>query len=241
MENLHIAVVHGNEEQINTPLQYAPHDLCALLYQNKNNNIKAYFHPNHSYCKEATPGMDINNIKVDKTSTPKTTLLRVLQNAALRGGDKITSNGYGGNSKNIVQYIRCQCSQKYEGNTRRDGKYRQDSYVNNRRNNRNGATGANGIKRTDTALSRTKDNLCSFYLSLFQDENGFYVKSKNCNVFHRNHAKRNHIRQSSKNITASDRNSIRTGGKSCAATSINMNMHYIRNMERSNSVSILSQ
>ena len=122
-----------------------------------------------------------------------------------------------------------------------DQKYCQDSYVNNRRNNRNGAAGSNGIKQTDTVLSRTKDKLCSFYLSLFQDKQGFYFKSQNCNVFHKNHTKRNFIRTSSKNITSSDCKSIRIGDKSCAASSINMNMHYIRNIERSNNPSILSQ
>ena len=58
---------------------------------------------------------------------------------------------------------------------------------------------------------------------------------------HSNHAKRNHIRQSSKNISKSDRKEIRIGDKSCAASSLNMNMHYVRNMERSNITSIFSE
>ena len=85
MENLHIAVVYEKDNQITTPLQYTPHDLCLLLHQNKNNNIKAYLYPNHSYCKEVTSGMDINNVEIDNTALTKTILLRALQNAALKG------------------------------------------------------------------------------------------------------------------------------------------------------------
>ena len=192
-------------------------------------------------CKEVNANIDINNIVINKTSSSRITLVGALQNSALNGGDKITSNGYNGNSKYIIQYIRCQCSQKYQVGEKKVGTYRQDTYVNNRRNNRCGAAGKHGIKRTDTSLSRKKDNLCNFYISLYQDTRGFYVKSKSCHVFHKNHAKRDHIRVSSRNVTGSDRKEIRIGGSACAASSVGMNMHYQRTKDRNNTASILSR
>ena len=78
--------------------------------------------------------MDIKNVTADDSSCPKTILLRALQNSALSGGDKISSNGYCQKVKNIVSYIRCQCSQIYEEATTKDGTYRQDLlYVNNKK------------------------------------------------------------------------------------------------------------
>ena len=129
MPNLHVAIVHNND--LVTPLEYSAQDLCYVLQRHKNLDIKAYFHPNHTICKEVHAEMNIKNVTADDSSCPKTILLRALQNSALSGGDKISSNGYCQKVKNIVSYIRCQCSQIYEEATTKDGTYCQDQYVNN--------------------------------------------------------------------------------------------------------------
>ena len=86
MPNLHIAIVHNNG--LLTHLQYSAQDLYSVLHRHKNLNIKAYFHPNHTICKEVHAEMDIKNVTADDSSCPKTILLRALQNSALFGGDK---------------------------------------------------------------------------------------------------------------------------------------------------------
>ena len=105
MSNLYIATVHESNNNIHTPLYYSQQDLCSVLNNNKNLNIKAYFHPNHTLCKEVNAELDINNVTIDESCSPRTILLQALQNSALSGGDKISSNGYCCHSKNIVMYI----------------------------------------------------------------------------------------------------------------------------------------
>ena len=105
MSNLHIAIVHENDNDTSLPLQYSSQDLCSVLHKNKNIDIKAYFHQNHLVCKEVNTNIDIDNIVIDKTSSPRITLVGALQDSALNGRDKITINGYNRKSKYIIQYF----------------------------------------------------------------------------------------------------------------------------------------
>ena len=77
MSNLHIAIVYKKDDNIlPKDLEYKSHDLCSILNQYKNTHIKAYFHPNHTCCREVNSEMDINNVVEDKETTPKIALMK---------------------------------------------------------------------------------------------------------------------------------------------------------------------
>ena len=156
MPNLHMAIVYDKDDVMSIKeLDYKSQDLCAVMNENKHTHIKAYFHPNHSRCREVNAEMNINNVIEDKGVTPKIAITRVLQNSSMLGGDQLTCNGY--SNQKVVAYIRCQCSMGYrQASEPKGGSYRQDTYINNRKNNRSGEVGAHGIKQTVSLLPRSK-------------------------------------------------------------------------------------
>jgi hypothetical protein len=75
--------------------------------------------------------------------------------------------------------------------------YRTATYANDRKNQRHGQAGRHASHRTaiDRRLHKTED-ACSFSLAVFQDETGFFLKTKNCFGTHEYHARRDHLRTS---------------------------------------------
>ena len=70
MSNLYIATVHTNDNNLTMPLLYSSQDLCHVLHKNRNLDIKAYFHPNHTICKEVHADLDIDNVIGEKSYIP---------------------------------------------------------------------------------------------------------------------------------------------------------------------------
>ena len=92
MLNLHIAIVHKSNNNIYTPLYFSQQDFCSVLHNNKNLNLKAYFHPYHTLYKKVNAELDINNVTVNELCFPRTIFLQALQSLALSGSGKISSN-----------------------------------------------------------------------------------------------------------------------------------------------------
>jgi hypothetical protein len=164
---------------------YTQQDICSLIHSNRISQTLIYFSPEYSLDDKG-----------------KGELLADLQKAALAGGDVLSSWGRG-RGKDQVMYLRCQCSIIYRGSKvdkvsgsiveRTD--YRNTTYSNDRKNNRHGQKGKNSSHKTsiDRRLNKGEAR-CMFTLAVFKDENGFYLKTKNCTAFHQFHARRDHLR-----------------------------------------------
>ena len=213
-------------------------DLCHIIDQYKSLDVKIYFNAKHS---ELTAEEQLLH-KVP-TLAPKEVLLRSIQNAAVEGGDTLISNGgiLKGTTGKRMMLIRCSCVRATRSNKGSHfSEYRIDSMTNNRKNNRHGNVGKHGKHRCGSVLPLRNNALCPFSLPIYNDENGYYVRSKYCQPHHEFHPRRGHIRISRKLIHGDEMQIIQDSGEACSMAGTGRNLHYIRSRRKQGSCTLLS-
>jgi hypothetical protein len=204
------------------PSSFVKQDICRLIQQNKFTNAHIYFLPKYTLDQEGRDAL-------------YTDLLR----ASLLGGDRVTLWGKGNKKSKGQQcmYIRCQCGIIYRGDKidkvtgkiiERDD-YRNTTYSNDRKNQRHGQSGRNASHRTVSDRRLTKDeDACPFSISVFQDKDGFYIKSKLGSVTHQFHPRRDHLR-SPVTLLGKDDTQLQSDLNSARAkVGTAANLHYVR-------------
>lgn len=219
-------------------------DLCALIEETKNWNAKIYFNNQ----KHATDDGRYKN-------NPRRCINNSICRHAHLGGDLISNRG-GGNLDDIaarvktgsptpVLRLQCQCGKVSRSLTAGHDFYyntdcRQDSYNNNRRNNRSGRLGAKGKRRSDTHLPVDADKICPFKLVVWQDKHGFYVLPKKCNVFHEYHPRRDHLGSSLRYLRGEEMELIEDCGTASSFSGTGRNLHYVRAKRAKNTPTLLT-
>ena len=171
--------------------------------------------------------------------------------ASMAGGDVIVQAGTGKKVQSgfkRVAVFRCQCGMHYKGKKISDSgtpllslNYRQESFVNDRANNRHGTDGRKGPKRS-RALRHTPLNgtICGFNFSLLHDGVGFFVKPQNGSPFHRGHPTRPFLRTPSRFLHPSDLEAIGDVAQTNAPAGVAVQLHQTRTA-RFGSGTVLSQ
>ena len=224
---LFVSHVHGEQTVLNSKNSA---DLCSLLVEYKNLDVKIYFSPIHS---QLTPEERLIDTCIKPS--PKQILLRSIKQSGKDGGDVLISNGMtcANNNKHWVMNICCSCHRLTQSNKMNAfTDYRADTYSNNCKNNRKGAVVKHSRIRRSAQLSKNKDMLCPFYLTIYEDENGFYVKSKSCNPYHENHPKRNHLCTPKSLIHADELQNLKDTRDAAALAGTGRNIYYVRSKRR---------
>jgi hypothetical protein len=194
-------------------------DICSVIDTNSLSKALIYFRPQYTFDKKGREALYCD-----------------IQRAALIGGDRLTLWGRGKVPKQEM-YICCQCSPIYRGSKvdkvtgsllgRTD--YRNATYCNNRKNQRHGQTGRNASHRTGAECRLTSDEgRCPFSLAVFQDESGYYMKSKKGSVLHQFHSRRDHLRSS---ISLLQKEEVQLQGdlnSARAKLGSTANLHYVK-------------
>jgi hypothetical protein len=198
---------------------FVKQDIVPILHTNRYSKAFICFPPKYSFDKAGR-----HQLYVD------------ISRAALSGGDRLTLWGTGC-AKKQVMHIRCQCSILYRGNKvdketgalvlRSD--IRKSTFSNNRKNQRRGQAGKNAAHRSSSSrrLTKHKDH-CSFSLSVFQDESGYYMQSTNSKPFHQYHPRRDKLRILSSHLTDEQcqlQEDLNTARSKLGAA---VNLHYVR-------------
>lgn len=166
-------------------------DLCHIIDQYKSLDVKIYFNTKHSELTD-----EEKHLHKVGTLSPKEVLLHSLQNAGVEGGDTFISNGgvLKATKEKRVMIIKCSCSRTTRGNKGTDfSEYTFDSITNNHKNNRHGNVGKHGKHRRGSVLPQGNNVLCPFLLTIYNDANGYYVRSKYCQPHHKFHPWRGHV------------------------------------------------
>jgi hypothetical protein len=194
-------------------------DICSLIHTHKSSKALIYFHPKYTLDDDGRKSLYVD-----------------LRKAAIHGGDMISQWGKG-TGKHQIMYIRCQCAVIYRGKKvnketglivdRSD--YRNASYSNDRRNQRPGQKGRNASHRTsiDRRLNKS-EGACSFSLAVFQDDTGYYIKTKNSFGSHQYHARRDHLRTSVSLLEQQDLQVVADLNTARAKLGTSVNLHYAR-------------
>ena len=162
-------------------------------------------------------------------------LLRDIKVAAISGGDKLVSNGKGTERKKRTQvfYLRCSCSIVYrhsklnmETGQTQELSYRQNSFINDRRNNR--PNGESLPRKTTTSLATDCNRRCPFSLSIYKDKVGFYFVAGTGNMNHCFHEHCDYLRLDSSLLTEDDIQSITNIKCAKAPLGVAVNTHFIR-------------
>ena len=236
MENFTVHLYHFSTNEYFDTLKSC--DLCSIIEQYKNLDIKIYFDKKHSQLTAKELAMDHPPIL-----SSKEILLRSLQESAVAGCDTIISNGgirkTTGEQK--ILNIKCSCNRLTRAIQHFVySDYRQDTYSNNRRNNRQGLQGRRGKKRRGAILSKDKDALCPFSIPVYQDCLGYYVRSKFTHPYHETHPRRDHIRVREKLVHGDDMEAIKDSTQACALSGTGRNIYYVRSRRKQKKASLLS-
>ena len=171
--------------------------------------------------------------------------------ASIAGGDVIVQAGTGKKVQSGFQRIavfRCQCGMHYQGKKiTHNGtplvslNYRQESFVNDRSNNRHGTDGKKGPKRS-RAVRHTPLNgtICGFNFSLLYDGVGFFIKPQNGSPYHQGHPTRPFLRTPSRYLHPSDLEAIGDIAQTNAPAGVAVQLHQTRTA-RFGSATIFSQ
>ena len=198
---------------------FVKQDIVPILHTNRYSKAFICFPPKYSFDKAGR-----HQLYVD------------ISRAALSGGDRLTLWGTGC-AKKQVMHIRCQCSILYRGNKvdketgalvlRSD--IRKSTFSNDRKNQRRGQAGKNAAHRSSSSRRLTKhEDHCSFSLSIFQDESGYYMQSTNSKPFHQYHPRRDKLRILSSHLTDEQcqlQEDLNTARSKLGAA---VNLHYVR-------------
>jgi hypothetical protein len=159
------------------PFYFAKQDLCTVIQNNKNLNACIYF-PLAKYTLESQGRKNLSND---------------LQRSANDGGDVLSI--WGGKGRCVKgkgdkqsMWIWCQCAPVYRAKKidksgciiPRDD-YWNTTFCNDRKNQRRGQKGRNASHRTtiNCCISTDEQDSCTFSLSVFYDDRGYFMKSKN--------------------------------------------------------------
>jgi hypothetical protein len=205
---------------LSLPPRYVKQDICSLIDTHKHTQALIYFDPKYT---------------LDKTG--RQSLYADLLRAALLGGDRIMLWGTVSKATNQSMYIRCQCAAIYRGEKvnsvtgdiieRED--YRTTTYCNDRKNQRNGQKGRNASHRTAIDRRLTKDDdRCPFRFSVFQDNTGYFIKSKLGTKCHQFHPRRDHLRTSTSLLGVDDSQLQADLNSARAKVGTAANLHFVR-------------
>jgi hypothetical protein len=206
------------------PFCFAKQDLCTVIQNNRFSDARIYFSPT----------------KYTPSDEGRKNLWYDLQRSANDGGDVLSIWGKGSGTKGKgdrqSMWIRCQCApvyraQKFDksGSMVHRDDYRNTTYCNDRKNNRRGQKGRNASHRT--TINRrvsTEEERCTFSLSVFHDERGYYIKPKLGSIFHKYHARRDHVRSSSSLLNKEDNQLQYDLNSARAKTGVAANLHFTR-------------
>ena len=145
------------------------------------------------------------------------------------------------NNEKWVMSIRCSChctTCSTETNSFTDSCC--NTYTNNCKNNRHGTIGKHGKIRQGALLSKQKDMVCPFHLTIYQDQYGFYVRSNSCNPYHKFHPKRNHLCTPKSLIHGNELENLNDSHDAATQAGTGRNLHYVRSKRRKNIPSLLS-
>jgi hypothetical protein len=106
--------------------------------------------------------------------------------------------------------------------------YRNATYCNDRKNQRHGQKERNASHRTSIDRRLCKDGgHFSFSLSIFQDENGYYIKSALGSVIHQFHPPRDHLRASTSLLVREEAQLVEDLNSTRAKLGTAANFHYV--------------
>jgi hypothetical protein len=218
------------------PFHFAKQDLCTVIQNNKNSNARIYFPPT----------------KFTLDSQGRKNLWNDLQRSANDGGDVLSIWGKGsgvkGKGDKQSMWIRCQCAPVYRakkfdksGCIIPHDDYGNTTFCNDQKNQRRGQKGRNASHRTtiNCRISTDKDR-CTFSLSVFYDDRGYFIKPKIGSVYHKYHARRDHVRSPSSLLNQEDNQLQHDLNSARAKTGVAANLHFTR-IARKGTPTILSR
>ena len=99
--------------------------------------------------------------------------------------------------------------------------------------------GKHGKKRRASFLPKKSNILCPFYLTIYQDVHGYYVRSKYCHPYHQFHPRRGHICIHHKLLHDDETQMLKDTDEACSLSGTARNILYVRNRWRNKITSLL--
>ena len=238
--------------EYDTPTSYESANVCHLMESLKHSNAYLYLHPKYSSLQHS----DDSSKGEGEVTRSDETEINMQQNvsdsikrAAVTGGDRLclgsqrkrTAQENKSNKSIRCFHLLCQCSRVYHGKKvdgttgsiidRQD--YRNSSITNDKKNRRHGKKGRASSHRTDTVfrLSRN-ENRCSFSISVFHNNFGYYIKPKPGNGNHEYHDVRPDLRMPSNLLQGEDAAIMKDLNSAKALTGVAVNAHYVRSSRK---------
>ena len=112
--------------------------------------------------------------------------------------------------------------------------------TNNCKNNRHGNIGKHGKKIRASFLPKKSNILCPFYLTIYKDVHGYYVRSKYCHPYQQFHPQRGHIRIHHKLLHGDETQMLKDTDEACSLSVTTRNILYVPNRQRKKITSQLS-